>query len=231
MTTTRDIQSRLSALGYSVGPVDGIYGRQTIAAVKQFQTRHDLQPDGVVGPLTLAALNGATKAPPLGDDLDPPWVDNLAQYIGLQEKRDNKKLRDYLDSDGETVGDPVQIPWCGDAVQTPLALTLPDEALPSNPYYALNWDHFGVPAPAGMVPKGAIFVKERKGGGGHVGFVVGHDQTRFFILAGNQNNSICVAAVAKSSLFGQLRWPRTYPLPTKGLPFSTIEAAINATEA
>jgi len=37
MTTTLDIQRRLAALGYQPGPLDGIPGRQTIAAVKQFQ--------------------------------------------------------------------------------------------------------------------------------------------------------------------------------------------------
>src|SRR3569833_275011 len=113
MTTTRDIQSRLAALGYSPGPVDGIYGRATQAAVKQFQDRHDLIPDGIVGPLTLAALNAATKAPPLGEDVDPPWIENILAHLDLQERRGNKKLREYLDSDGSTVGDPAKIPWCG----------------------------------------------------------------------------------------------------------------------
>src|SRR3569832_1369686 len=33
----------------------------TIAAAKQFQTRHDLIADGIVDPLTLAALNATTQ--------------------------------------------------------------------------------------------------------------------------------------------------------------------------
>lgn len=54
--TTRTIQSRLKAWGYYKGKVDGIYGPQTVAAVKYFQRRNGLVADGIVGAKTAAAI-------------------------------------------------------------------------------------------------------------------------------------------------------------------------------
>lgn len=52
----RTLQSELAHLGYSVGPLDGIYGPKTLAAVETFQGNDHLQIDGITGPLTQNAL-------------------------------------------------------------------------------------------------------------------------------------------------------------------------------
>ena len=240
MTDTWGVQRRLVAAGYPV-TVDGVPGRETIAAVRAFQAKAGLVVDGIAGPKTVAALNAAVPVSPALPQLDagdivPPWIENIRQRIGLQERRDNKALRQYLDSDGSTIGDPAKIPWCGDLVQTGFALTLPAEVLPANPFYALNWADWGVPVPKGMVPLGAVGTKKRVDDhghlvGGHVFEVVGHDETHFHALGGNQSNSIAIVLIAKGKLNGSLRWPKTYPLPTRGLPLTTIDATINASEA
>jgi len=59
------LQVALSARGIAVGPVDGITGPQTRAAVVRFQRRHGLTADGIAGPLTRAAL-GRRGRPSLG---------------------------------------------------------------------------------------------------------------------------------------------------------------------
>lgn len=50
------IQQRLQELGYDPGTADGIYGTNTKNAVIAFQKDQGLDPDGIAGPKTLAAL-------------------------------------------------------------------------------------------------------------------------------------------------------------------------------
>ncbi|MGH9663713.1 MAG: PGRP and LysM peptidoglycan-binding domain-containing protein, partial [Bryobacteraceae bacterium] len=54
--TLSGVQARLNNLGYAAGPVDGIDGPHTQAAVKSFQTDQKLTIDGIAGPQTQAAL-------------------------------------------------------------------------------------------------------------------------------------------------------------------------------
>lgn len=59
-----ELQTELNFLGYNVGIVDGIFGSNTQAAVKAFQTAQTLSSDGIVGPITGKQLNSlySTKA-------------------------------------------------------------------------------------------------------------------------------------------------------------------------
>jgi lysozyme family protein len=61
LTATRRLQILLNSLGVPETPlaVDGSYGRLTREAVRAFQRTHRLEPDGLAGPLTRAALASA----------------------------------------------------------------------------------------------------------------------------------------------------------------------------
>ena len=54
----RNLQRRLGALGHPLRQ-DGLFGAATEAAVKAFQRRSKLSPDGIAGPRTLAAIAAA----------------------------------------------------------------------------------------------------------------------------------------------------------------------------
>ena len=52
----KTIQTKLKRWGYYNGNVDGIYGSQTLAAVKKFQQKNGLTVDGIAGKKTLEAM-------------------------------------------------------------------------------------------------------------------------------------------------------------------------------
>lgn len=52
----RTIQTKLKRWGYYSGNIDGIYGSQTLAAVKLFQRKNGLTVDGIAGKNTLEAM-------------------------------------------------------------------------------------------------------------------------------------------------------------------------------
>lgn len=56
------IQTKLKRWGYYNGNIDGIYGSQTLAAVRWFQSANGLVVDGIAGPKTLAAMGIFTSS-------------------------------------------------------------------------------------------------------------------------------------------------------------------------
>ena len=52
----KELQRRLKQWGYYNGAVDGIYGKGTVEAVKLFQQKNGLTPDGIAGLETYKAL-------------------------------------------------------------------------------------------------------------------------------------------------------------------------------
>lgn len=146
-----------------------------------------------------------------------PWIAEAKSVFGLHEIKDKAALQKYLKSDGKTLGDPTALPWCGDFVETVIKNSIPKEPLPGalgkNPYWARNWLLFGKDVKPCY---GCVLVFERDGGG-HVGFAVGENDIDFFVLGGNQGNSVSVTRLDKKRLLGA-RWPSTISTATKVLP-------------
>lgn len=224
MTTTRDIQRRLIALGYDVGPAgaDGIPGRSTTKAVARFQDDKNIQVlyRGTIGPKTLKAL-GLDDAKPLS----PPWVTEARRFLGLHEVKNAGVLDKALRLDAS------EIAWCGAFVGLVIATALPKEPLPANPLGSRNWMKFGKPLSGPQIGAVAVFWRGSKTGWqGHVGIVVGHDKAHLHVLGGNQSDSVSIARIAKNRLLGY-RWPVTYPdAPHAALPMTTITASVTTNE-
>lgn len=56
-----DLQSRLNALGFDAGAVDGIFGPVTLQAVLDFQQNRIMAEDGIIGPAVVAELTLMTR--------------------------------------------------------------------------------------------------------------------------------------------------------------------------
>jgi len=51
-----ELQRRLNAIGFDAGPVDGIFGADTLKAVLDFQQNRSISEDGIVGPAVVTDL-------------------------------------------------------------------------------------------------------------------------------------------------------------------------------
>lgn len=211
----KDIQQALKNAGFDPGTVDGIRGRQTIAAIKQFQAANGLTADGIVGPNTAAKLfpSGAPKAETAAIPSTMPWLQEAFNLLGTREKPgagSNEAIIGWAKSLDLTDFSGDDIPWCGLFVAHCVGSQLPDESLPTNPLGARNWQKFGTAVKPGL---GAVMVfwrESQSSGKGHVGFYWAEDDDAYHILGGNQSDEVSIKRLAKSRLL-QARWPKSTP--------------------
>lgn len=221
MTFIAWLQSRLNA--HRADPplaIDGVWGRLSIRALRDFQHRRGLPISGVADTATVNALRALPPAP-AGDSgpavpdpmpanaAMPPWMAELHRMIGLHERRNNATLNDYMRKWGRWLGDVAKLPWCGDMIESAVAKTLPDEPLPTSPFWAQSWKNFGRDVADPIV--GSIGVIRWNSRSGHVGVVAGVDGGRVNLLGGNQSDAITIASFPRSK-FIAFRWPSTFPV-------------------
>lgn len=211
MTFEAWLQSRLTAHGHAVG-VNGDWGRISIEALKAFQKKMGLPVTGVADRASVEALRRDADEPahtyPAPTEIMPPWMAEMHRRMGLREVQHKAKLIDFLKI-GRFLGDPANLPWCGDAVESCIAKVLPAEALPANPFWAQAWATFGINVHAPLV--GSIGVIRWSAKAGHVGFVAGVDGAKVVLLGGNQDNTINLSSFPRDK-FIAFRWPKTFPV-------------------
>jgi len=210
MNTTLAIQSALKAMGYDPGPIDGVMGRLTRLAINKYRAQMGMDPGAIDETLINALILEAPPPPPL---TDADWYKLAWRKLGQHESLHKDRLWRFLKFGGNSVGDPSKIPWCGDFVESCLAVTLPDEPLPANPYQARSWARFGIDIKDQGPRLGAVMVFYRgdpDGWQGHVGFYNGESKHHYSILGGNQSNRVTVANLHKKRLLA-IRWPASFP--------------------
>lgn len=80
------IQTRLKRWGYYNGSIDGIYGSQTLAAVKYFQRKNGLTADGIAGKNTLNAMGIYTSSNSTSQSTNNSNVNLLAHVVYAESR-------------------------------------------------------------------------------------------------------------------------------------------------
>ena len=108
-----DAQVKLKNLGLYTSTLDGINGPGTKRAIKQFQEKAGLNIDGVVGPLTLAALEKGEESYIKVDNVNTTASTNTTEVsssnsaLDLRNYDPNKQcVNGYVDASGIWVPDP-----------------------------------------------------------------------------------------------------------------------------
>ena len=159
--------------------------------------------------------------------MEPLYLTEARKYIGLKEipgPKHNQSIQSWLHSlkawwnDDET-------PWCGVFVAHCMQAT--GNPIPKNWFRAKSWLDWGDKSD---IPKLGCIVVFSRTGGGHVGFVVGKDNSgRLLVLGGNQGNQVSIAPFDMSRVEGY-RVPKDFALSST-LPIITSQAASSDNEA
>ncbi|MCF1182329.1 CHAP domain-containing protein [Marichromatium gracile] len=209
----RRVQRRLNALGCAVPAlvIDGDFGSKTEAALRLFQARSEdprgepLVVDGILGPLTWAALFGAE--PPrrrAADRLLTQVLEIARSEIGVREdplgSNRGPRVEAYLASTGLDGGHPwcaAFVHWCFAEAARGLGI---DNPCINTAGVLDHWNragHEGVrritqaeaSADPARIQPGAIFVIDTgdPGGAGHTGLVERIEGARLVTIEGNTN--------------------------------------------
>ncbi|GAB5434801.1 MAG: hypothetical protein EpisKO_41710 [Epibacterium sp.] len=219
------VQTRLKILGFNPGPIDGVRGPRTDAAVVAFKQSIGFRARPYLGPLTLAAL----KSSPTTRRSEIPWMSEASRVLGLHERRNNSRLRAWFDKSVSWI-DPRDVAWCGAFVATCHRLADPEIDLPENPLGARNWDGWGQSTDPVLGATLSFWRVSRDSWKGHVGFYFGEDNTHYHVLGGNQSDAVTVTRISKDRLL-DASWPdglaitgRRIFLTPAGVPISSNEA-------
>jgi uncharacterized protein (TIGR02594 family) len=153
----------------------------------------------------------------------------VAEVVGKGSNRTIIAWRDELNAAGvRIIGySDDDIPWCG--LFAAIVAHRAGKAVPENPLWARNWTRFGTPQVKPAL--GDVLVFSRPGGGGHVAFYVGEDQTAFHVIGGNQGNRVSITRIAKARCIA-VRRPEYTQAPQSVRPFVLAQGgALSVNEA
>lgn len=249
------IQLALRDLGYGLKGT-AYFGNATDTAVRAFQRRAGLTPDGVVGEKTAKAIDAASSATgtPLPVSVQvaaeitrPLWLEAGLALVGTKERlggKDNDIILSWAQDEGGDIAKDYKhtsIPWCA-LIQNHM---LTKVSLPgTETLWALDFNAdlmkqrlgHGWPAVKLSGPAVGAFAPMVRDGGGHVICVVGKARNGNIMgLGGNQSDTVSVIEFAPSRLNRGFWWPESVAQPHRIgfdlLPIVTSSGKVSSIEA
>lgn len=222
------VQKRLKELGFNPGPLHGLKGPRTDAAIRAFKRSVGLRDRAFLGPITLEALFSVGRLAH-DDDHSLPWMRAALAVKGLHEARDRAALVKWFSSSVAWL-DPREVAWCGAFVETCHRIADPAVVTPENPLGARNWGKFGKACPPVFGATLVFWRGSKSGWQGHVGFYFAEDATAYHVLGGNQSDAVTVTRVSKDRLLGA-RWPEGVPVTGKRILVKSNGYSLSTNEA
>lgn len=222
----------LNKFGYGLNVENPNFLTATEAAVKAFQGKNNLKPDGEVGPATWPVLLKAEAEPVNGATLDkqapPPWITEARKYEG--QKESSSKLAAVMvplwaKLFGRNLNSIQKYAWCGLAVAAGLAWAgLPVQ---KGGEMAKAWANYGVAIDykKNGTPEGAIVGINNKGdcknsANNHVSYADGYCTAAdllkkggtIALYGGNQGNMWKDSNYSAAKICF-VRWPAQWKFP------------------
>jgi uncharacterized protein (TIGR02594 family) len=218
----RQMQLALGKLGYPLHGT-GYFGAATDTALTAFQKRAGLNADGVLGPMTAAAIDAATSgkvpavtAAPRTEIARPLWLQAGLGLLGTKEgpgALDNPTILEWAKEEGGEIAKEYThdaIPWC--CLFANHCLTLAGLKGTGTLWaldFAGHWPSVKLTGPA----VGA-FAPMKRPGGGHIIQIVGKDQRGNVMgLGGNQADEVSIRPFPRARLNQGFWWPEGIPTP------------------
>lgn len=98
----REMQTRLNALGYKCGEVDGKYGPETVKGVKAFQTTAKIKVDGEFGTESLKALKAAENTKTTSNTVYTVKQDDTLWSIAADKLGSGNRYKEIMTLNGLT---------------------------------------------------------------------------------------------------------------------------------
>ena len=135
----------------------------------------------------------------------PIWLQTAFKELGIHERRDRERVKEYLAVCGLGNREPINTPWCAAFI----AWTLKESGMKYlESAHARDWLDYGMNIDQEWPRCGDLVILWRgaiDSTAGHVGFYIGRDNAHCYLLSGNQGDMVTIKPYDGTRILGARR--------------------------